>query len=216
VAVFKPQEQVLYSTGRGAVMTRSFLALGFCTIFLPLSPQTSLADQCSKPFIVLEVNFPGSTRLTAQEQAEAKAKLIGACLDETQLGKMADAVRSVLKEAGYLRAAVPSPSMTVVDGNRNPEPVSLTFQTIDEGRRYTTSRIEWWYLNSFNLAQVRSVSTLRVGDVFERQKLLATIENVANVYRADGYAEASIVPELVFIEPSAVAVKFTVTEGVRR
>ena len=52
--------------------------------------------------------------------------------------------------------------------------------------------------------------------MFERRKLLATIDNVANMYRADGYAEASIVPELIFIELSAVAVKFTVTEGVRQ
>lgn len=197
-------------------MSRFFLALGFCTIFLPLSPQTSLADECSKPFIVLEVNFPASTRLTAQEQAEAKTGLIGACLDESQLGQMAEAVRGVLKEAGYLRATVPTPLMIIVEEGRIPQPVSLTFKTVEEGRRYQTHQIAWWHVNSFTPEQIRSVSTLRVGDILVPGKLRGTVENVKNMYRANGYPEASIVPEIKFIEPNAVFVKFTVTEGVRR
>jgi len=36
------------------------------------------------------------------------------------------------------------------------------------------------------------------------------------MYRANGYPEASIVSEIKFIEPNAVSVKFTVTEGVRQ
>jgi outer membrane protein assembly factor BamA len=196
-------------------MSRSFLALGFYAIFLFLFLQTALGDKCSKPFIVLEVNFP-VTHLSAQEQAEAKRGLIGACLDESQLGKMADAVRGVLKEEGYLRATVPTPSMTVVEEGRIPEPVSLTFETVEEGRRYQTREIEWWYVNSFTPEQIRSVSTLRVGDILEPGKLRGTVENVKDMYRANGYPEASIVPEIKFIEPNAVSVKFTVTEGVRQ
>ncbi len=142
--------------------------------------------------------------------------LIGACLDESQLGKVAEAVTGALKEAGYLRAIVPAPSMSVVEEGRIPEPISLTFKTVEEGRRYRTQQIEWWFVTSFTPEQIRSVSTLRVGDILEPGKLRETVKNVKNMYRANGYPEASIVPEIKFIEPSVVSVKFSVTEGVRQ
>jgi hypothetical protein len=94
-------------------MSRFFLALGFCTIFLLFSRQNLLGEKyCGKPFIVLEVNFPADTHLSAQEQAAARVELIGACLGESQLGQMADGVRRALKEAGYLRATSPSLSIS--------------------------------------------------------------------------------------------------------
>lgn len=166
-------------------MSRLFLALGFCTIFLLPFHQTALGDECSKPFIVLEVNFR-VTRLSAQGQAEAKTGLIGACLEESQLGQMAEAVRGVLKEAGNLRATVLTPLMTLVEEGRIPQPVSLTFKTVEEGRRYQTHQIEWWYVNSFAPEQIRSVSTLRVGDILVPGKLRGTVENVKNMYCANG------------------------------
>ena len=98
-------------------------------------------DSCDKQLVVSEVSLPTTTRLSASEQAAVRARLIGRCFDNQQLGKLASGVRDVLRSIGYLRAAVTEPSITASDTSRYPRPVSLNVE-VKEGARYKVREIQ--------------------------------------------------------------------------
>ncbi|PYV68226.1 MAG: hypothetical protein DMG96_37045 [Acidobacteria bacterium] len=124
-------------------------ALAFCA-GIPLLLQTEAVAQrdcnskqrdCnSKQFVVSAVNLPPETHLSSQEQATVRLRLVGRCFDESQLTEATDRVRVAFQSFGYFRAKVLLPTVNVIDANRRPASVSLTFD-VDEGMRYKVREI---------------------------------------------------------------------------
>ena len=175
-----------------------------------LSAQAS----CGKQFVVLGVSLPTTTQLSASEQAAIRARVIGRCFDDQQLGELASGVRDVLQSIGYLRAAV-----TVMgwdsdasDTSRYPRPVSLNVE-VKEGARYKVGEIQLHGYKTVSAEQIMAVSQIQVEDFFDRNKMRETAETLRKLYAARGYLNASIVPRFDFLGGPEVCVHFYIVEG---
>ena len=172
----------------------------------------SAQNSCDKQFVVSEVSLSPTTHLPASEQAAIRARLIGRCFDNQQLGELASAVSDVLQSFGYLQAAVPEPSITAFDTSRHPQPVSLNVE-VKEGERYKVREIQIHGYKAVSPEQIMALSQTQLEDFFDRNKMRETTEAVRKLYAANGYLNASIAPEVQILGPSAVCVRFKVVEG---
>jgi outer membrane protein assembly factor BamA len=169
-------------------------------------------DSCNKQFVVSEVSLSTTTRLPASEQAAIRAKLIGRCFDNQQLDELGGGVRHVLQSLGYLRAAVPEPSITASDTSRHPQPASLNVE-VKEGARYKVREIEVIGSTAISQEQFIALEQIQLEDFFDRNKVRETAEAVRKLYATNGYFNASITPEVQFLGGRSVCVRFKVVEG---
>ena len=169
-------------------------------------------DSCDKQFVVSEVSLPATTHLPASEQAAIRARLIGRCFDNQQLGELASAVSDVLQSFGYLQAAVPEPSITASDTSRHPQPVSLNVE-VKEGERYKVREIEIHGHSAISPEQIMALSQTQLEDFFDRNKMRETAKAVRKLYAAMGYLNASIVSSVRLLGGRGVCVSFTIVEG---
>jgi outer membrane protein assembly factor BamA len=160
------------------------------------------------------VSLPKTTQLSASEQAAIRARLIGRCFDNQQILELASAVRDVLQNIGYLRAAVTVMGWDseLADTSRYPRPVSLNVE-VEEGARYKVREIEVIGSTAVTYEQFTALSQIQVEDFFDRNKMRETAETLRKLYAARGYLNASIAPEVQILGPSAVRVRFKVVEG---
>ena len=193
-------------------MTQKPLVLSFVILALgAVLPFVSAQDSCRKQFVVSQVSLPATTLLSRSEQASIRARLIGRCFDNQQLSELAGPVRDALQSLGYLHATVSEPTLGIADASRQPQPVSLNVE-VEEGARYKVTALEWWNLKAISFEQITSVSLIQVGDVLDMSKVRETQEAVRRLYTANGYPQASIIPQ--FREAGhAVTVTFAVVEG---
>jgi outer membrane protein insertion porin family len=138
--------------------------------------------------------------------------LIGRCFDNQQLDELGGGVRDVLQSLGYLRAAVPEPSIAASDTSRHPQPVSVNVE-VDEGARYKVREIEVIGSTAISQEQFIALEQIQLEDFFDRNKMRETAEAVRKLYAANGYLNASITPEVQIFGPRAVCVRFKVVEG---
>jgi outer membrane protein assembly factor BamA len=178
---------------------------------LALVSVPAIVSACDKEFVVSQVILPATTHLSRSEQAAIRARLIGRCLDDQHLGELASQVRDTLQSFGYLHATVSEPSITIAGASRQPQPVSLNVE-VEEGALYKVIAVEWWNLKAISFEQITSVSPIQVGDVLDMRKVRDTLEAARRLYAANGYPQASIIPQ--FREAGhAVTVSFAVVEG---
>jgi outer membrane protein assembly factor BamA len=169
-------------------------------------------DSCDKQFVVSQVNLPTTTHLSRSEQAAIRARLIGHCFDDQQLGELAARVRDALQNFGYLRATVSEPSITVADASRHPQPVSLNVE-IEQGAHYQVREIEVIGSRVVTSDQIISVSQIQLGDVLDMSKVRETVKAVRRLYAATGYDKVSIAAQVRFLAGLGVCVAFKVVEG---
>jgi len=168
-------------------------------------------DSCDRQFVVSQVTLPGTTHLSWSEQAAIRARLIGRCLDDRQLGELAGQVRNTLQSFGYLHATVSEPSITIADARRHPQTVLLNVG-FEEGAHYKVREIEVSGNRAVSAEQIMSVSQIQVEDFLDMSKVRETVEIVRRLYAANGFPKASIVPQVRFLG-SSVCVRFKVLEG---
>jgi len=181
-------------------------------VFLSISPVVPAQHSCDKQFVVSQVSLPTATQLSVTYQAAVRARLIGHCFDNQELGELAAIAGDTLHSLGYLRSTVSEPFITIVDASRHPQPVSLDV-TVEEGTRYRVTEVQWWNLEAISFEQARSVSQIQLGEFLDMGKIRETAEAAHRLYSASGYPNASIVPEIQFSEGPNVTVAFKVIEG---
>jgi outer membrane protein assembly factor BamA len=193
---------------------RSLFALTFVSL---LSIGTSIAaaqPSCDEQYVVSRVNLAMTTQLPTNEQVTIRARLIGYCFSSQQVGELADRVRDTLQTFGYFRAIASEPAITIVDGNRHPQPVSVKVR-FAEGSRYRVSEIVWSGTKGLTADQLFSISLIRPADILDTSKVQETVATVRRLYAAVGYPAASIVPQIEVVEDARhlVRVRFSVVEG---
>jgi outer membrane protein assembly factor BamA len=182
---------------------------------LAVAPLVAAQDSCDKQFVVSQVNLPTTTYLSRSERAAIRARLIGLCFDDQQLGELAVTVRDKLLSLGYLRATVSQPDITIADASRHPQPVSVNVE-FEEGARYKVREIEWSGFRAVSSDQLISIAQVQIEDVLFMSKVRETVEAVRKLYAANGYLKASIVPQVRVQEVGQGAtVIFRVVEGAR-
>ena len=173
----------------------------FALIAVPRS--ITAQDACGAGFVVSRVTMPETTHLMRSEQAAIRARLIGYCLDERQLGGLVEQVRDTLQSLGYFRATVTEPSMTITDAGRYPRTSSLNLK-FREGRRYRVGDIGFGGDRVLPVEQIYAVTPIAPGDFFDITKVREAADAVRRLYAANGYPNASIVPDVQFREGHSV------------
>jgi hypothetical protein len=190
----------------------SLLVVSLVAFAFVAGPPIAVAqDSCDKQFVVSDVSLPTTTQLSPSEQAAIRARLIGGCFDDHQLGELAGRVRDTLQNFGYFRATVSEPTMTIADLSRHPQPVSLNVEVV-EGARYRVGQIQWTGVTAVSPEQIRSISLIHVEDILDMSKVRETLEAVRRLYAAIGYPKASIQVQ-VHDAGHRVSVNFRVVEG---
>ena len=181
--------------------------------FVAGPPIAAAQDSCDEQFVVSQVSLPTTTQLSPSEQAAIRARLIGRCFDDQQLGELAGRVRDTLQGFGYFRATVSEPTVTIADVSRHPQPVSLNVE-VAEGARYKVREISWSGIKAVSSEQVFSISQIRPEDILDMSRVRETLEAVRSLYAAIGYPKASIVLQVQVHEAGHWAsVDFSVVEG---
>jgi hypothetical protein len=129
------------------------------------------------------VTLPTTTQLSPREQATIRARLIGRCFDDQQVGELAGPVRDTLQSFGYFRATVSQPTITIVDVSRHPQPVSLNVEVV-EGARYKVREITWSGIKAVSSEQIVPISQIRPEDILDMSKVRETLEAVRRLYAA--------------------------------
>ena len=116
------------------------------------------------------MTLPTTTQLSPREQATIRARLIGRCFDDQQVGELAGPVRDTLQSFGYFRATVSQPTITIVDVSRHPQPVSLNVEVV-EGARYKVREITWSGIKAVSSEQIVPISQIRPEDILDMSKV---------------------------------------------
>jgi hypothetical protein len=192
---------------------RALLFVALLAVCFVGSPSIATPQEsCDKQFVVSQVNLPMTTQLSPSEQATIRARLIGRCFDDQQVAELAGRVRDTLQSFGYFRATV-SPTLTVVDVSRHPQPVSLNLE-VAEGARYKVREVTWLGINAISSEQIIPISQIRPEDILDMSKVRETLEAARRLYAAIGYPTASIVDEVQVHEAGHwVSLYFRVVEG---
>jgi len=195
-------------------------ANAICVLSLILALSTSAQNAsrnkplCSSQddFVVSEVIFEEANHLSPQEQAMLKLRLIGHCFESSNISDTGATVLTAFQNAGYFRAYVSDPIVRVRDAIRSPKPVALIFDVV-EGDQYKVREIEWRGVKAFTAEQIKGITPIRVGDIFSMSKVDEFVEAARSLYRASGYLNASIKPEIKCLNPRAVQLLFFIDEG---
>ena len=169
---------------------------------------------CSRQneFAVIEVIFEDATHLSIQEQAMVKLRLLGHCFNSSNIADSGAIVLEAFQNAGYFRAYVSDPIVRVRDASRSPKPVALVFDTV-EGNQYKVREIEWHGVKAFTPEQIQEITPIRVEDTFSKTKVDEFVEGTRNLYRASGYRNVSVKPEIKCLSAGGVQLQFFIDEG---
>jgi outer membrane protein assembly factor BamA len=169
-------------------------------------------DGCGEQLVVSQVTMPTTTRLVRSEQAAVRARLIGRCLDDQQLGELVGQVLDTLQSLGYFRATVSAPSIKIMDASPHAHSASLSLE-FQEGARYRVEDIEIAGNKGLPADQIIAVAPIQLGEFLDMTKVRETADAMRRLYASNGYPTASIVPDVRFREGFYVTVAFRIIEG---
>lgn len=99
--------------------------------------------------------------------------------------------------------------MTITDATRYPRSASLNLK-FREGPRYRVENIVIGGYKALSVEQIYAVTPIALGDFFDITKVRETADAVRRLYVANGYPNASIVPDVRSREGLTVGKKPTV------
>lgn len=128
----------------------------------------------------------------------------------TALDEDLDAILDFYRSNGYLRASSPGIRREPVKDGR----VDLVIE-ISEGEKYTVSGVSFGPMSVFKPDQLYPSMTLNGGDAYSSKKMRDDIKMIRSFYGSEGYADASVSPDIRDAGPNQVAIKYQITEGSR-
>jgi outer membrane protein assembly factor BamA len=187
----------------------------FLAILLGTPSLAASQTACEKQFVVSRVTVPMTSRLTPEEEAAIRTRLIGRCFDDVNDEELRDRVRDALQNFGYFRATISEPSVKVLDFSRYPQTIALNIR-FTEGPQYRVREIAWHGIYAVSMDQILSVSQVRPEDILDTSKVRELLEAVRRLYIAIGYPNVTIVPQIQVHEAGHwVSLNFSIYEGAR-
>lgn len=119
-------------------------------------------------------------------------------------------IRNLYYNGGYLKAVVGEPQVTL---DKDKKSMAVTI-SISEGEVYSISSIEVSGNKTFDTETIKKLITMTPNSVFRKNILEKNIQAISNLYTENGYAMASITPDLSPDEKNrTVTVVLAVNEG---
>jgi len=171
-----------------------FLSLALAAVGL-LAAAASAQQSCAGfNYVVSRVELPSATNLTPAQQADVRIRLVGRCIGKSQLQEMSDRVRDAYQSFGYFQASVSEPQVAVLDNNRDPAPIALSF-SVNEGPQFRLTKINFRGITMFQPEEIAAMSPLAVNDVFDTSKVRELLDGLRRAYAAKGFQGVSPWPK---------------------
>jgi hypothetical protein len=194
-------------------------SLGFLLFALNLSAQdksetqpTHKSSDESAPVIVDAAKIEGGSELSADEKESIANGLQGETAHPDWLDRLSAKVTKQLQNDGFLDgiAVARVDSTRLLDAKQH---VTIVV-ALTAGTRYLIQKIWWTGSSLFSTAQLDNLSLLRVGDVFRRSVLSASVSLLMRAYGDRGYQQVMLEPQWqTFPKSGKVAIFLDVVEG---
>jgi|GEM_PF-1015136 hypothetical protein len=207
---------------RGASTLGSFrllFSLGFLLFATNLiaqeksaTPPANKPSDESVPVIVDAAKIEGGSELSADEKESIANGLQGETAHSDWLDRLSAKATKQLQDDGFLdgTAVARVDSTRLLDAKQH---VTILV-ALTAGTRYLIQKIWWTGSSLFSTARLDNLSLLRVGDVFRRSALSASVSLLMREYGERGYQQVTLEPHWqMFPKFGKVAVYFDVVEG---
>jgi outer membrane protein assembly factor BamA len=120
-------------------------------------------------------------------------ELTGNCFEDDS-DEMGERVRYLFQNRGYFMAEVKSVKLKAVDPLGIPKPVTMEADVV-EGPKFKVGEISFLGYRAFSADKLRQQFPLKIGAVFERNKVAAGLESLRKLYGTHGYLDMTAIPE---------------------
>ena len=191
----------------------------FLTLFSCLLLTLSSLAQCSKDhrdsktggIFIKDFTITGTQNLTSTELARITGELTGDCFNDDS-EEMDERIRASFQDRGYFAVEVKSVRFKPLDPLGVPKPVVMEAE-VSEGPRCSLVAISFGGNHAFTAEQLREAFPLKLGAIFEREKVATGLENLRKLYGKAGYIDFVPIPETQFRSKGTVSLNITVEEG---
>jgi outer membrane protein insertion porin family len=167
-----------------------------------------------RPF-VRDVEFVGSSRITASELQEKVDLKLGSVYNPVEVQRAVDKLKEAYEEEGYFEAKITPEVEKFGDGD-----VKVVFN-VNEGRRITIDRIVLRGNKGLTEKKIKDVMATKERQYFilrgtvQRQRLEEDIDRIAALYQDNGYVQMRVERSDVAVdrEKASVTITIDVVEG---
>src|SRR3984957_356094 len=194
------------------------LALWALFVTLFLSPSFLLAEcvndhRSNKKAGILITDFTitGTQTIAATEPARITSDFIGSCFDENS-EELEDWIRASFQERGYFAAKVSSLGFKPRDPLGVPKPMTLEAE-ISDGPQYKLADIMFVENHAFSSEKLRQQFPLKMGDLFERDKVASGLVSLRKLYSTQGFLDFTAIPDTEFASNATARLNISIVEG---
>src|ERR1700722_3530813 len=194
------------------------LALWALFVTLFLSPSFLLAEcvndhRSNKKAGILITDFTitGTQTIAATELARITSDFIGSCFDENS-EELEDRIRASFQERGYFAAKVSSLGFKPRDPLGVPKPMTLEAE-ISDGPQYKLADIMFIENHAFSSEKLRQQFPLKMGDLFERDKVASGLVSLRNLYGTQGFLDFTAIPDTKVASNATASLNISIVEG---
>jgi outer membrane protein assembly factor BamA len=175
---------------RCLIAVLSFFLLGCLALQANSADVTSTNDQ---PIIIKTLKID-SGKLSEREKQFVVHDIESGQYKLTELEAVAERARFALQRLGYFKVLVNDPVVRIVGRERDRKIVTLVL-TVQEGELYRLKDIRFTNVNAFTPEELRATFPIADGDIFDRGKVGAGIEQLRRLYGSKGYVNFAAVPQ---------------------
>ncbi len=127
-----------------------------------------------------------------------------------QMEKDVEKIKNLFFEEGYIKAVVAEPEVSIDKDKRG---MTITVK-VSEGDRYTISAEDFTGNKIYDAETIRKLISIKPGAVFKKSSIEKDIQAITNLYTDNGYALATVTPDLAPDEKDrTVKITLVINEG---
>jgi outer membrane protein assembly factor BamA len=161
--------------------------------------------------LITDFTITGTQTIGATELARITSDLIGSCFDEN-LEELEERIRASFQERGYFATKVNSLGFKPRDPLGVPKPVTLEAD-ISDGPQYKLADIMFVENHAFSSEKLRQQFPLKMGDLFERNKVASGLVSLRKLYGTQGFLDFTAIPDTKFASNATVNLNISIQEG---
>ena len=143
--------------------------------------------------LLTDFTVTGTRALSETDLASITGELMGQCFNEDS-EEMGERVRALFQDRGYFLVEVKSVKFKAGDPLGVPKPVTMEAE-IAEGLQFKVGEITFAGYRAFSADKLRQEFPLKIGAVFQRDKVASGLSSLRKLYATNGYLDESAVPE---------------------
>jgi outer membrane protein insertion porin family len=133
-------------------------------------------------------------------------------LDQSWLEEVQERTRALWQNHGYFMVKVEVNSKVVSDSPT--EQVFSVSATVDPGSQYRLKNLTFTGATVFTPSELASMFPIKPGDIFSRERIARSLENLRSAYRARGHKDFTCVPNTDFDDSNHTAtLRMEIDEG---